>query len=135
MPSTAVTTAIAGAALVAGATLTAGVPAALAAIGGAHTPGARAAAMVNADGTVVRSTGVTSVRKIGTGQYCIALDPDINAAKTVPVATPRSPSDWNAALFIDDHASRCGDPARDILVATGGTTGGFLDIPFNVVVD
>ncbi|GAA3218987.1 hypothetical protein [Nonomuraea helvata] len=72
MPSVAFTTVIATSALVAGAALTVAVPA-LAAIGGAHTPGARAAAMVNADGTVVRSTGVTSVRKIGVGQYRIEL--------------------------------------------------------------
>ncbi|WP_433170958.1 hypothetical protein [Actinoallomurus sp. CA-150999] len=134
MPSAAFTTVVAGSALVAGVALSAAIPA-LAAIGGAHTPGARAAATVNADGTVVRSTGVTSVRKISTGEYCIELDPDINAAKTVPVATPRSPSIWEAALFIDDRASKCGDTARNILVATGKTTGGFHDVPFNIVVD
>ena len=134
MPSATFTTVITASALVAGAALSAAIPA-LAAIGGAHTPGARAAAMVEANGTVVRSTGVTSVRKIGTGEYCIELDPDINAAKTVPVATPRSPSDWQAALFIDDRASKCGDPARHVLVAAGRTSGGFSDIPFDIVVD
>ncbi|RSN06478.1 hypothetical protein DMB42_24635 [Nonomuraea sp. WAC 01424] len=91
--------------------------------------------MVNADGTVVRSTGVTNVRKIGTGEYCIELDPDINAAKTVPVATPRSPSIWEAAIFIDNNTSKCGDTARNILVATGKTTGNYFDVPFDIVVD
>ncbi|MGA4988331.1 hypothetical protein [Nonomuraea bangladeshensis] len=134
MPSAASTTVIATSALVAGVALAAAIPA-LAAIGGAYTPETRAAAMVNADGTVVRSTGVTNVRKIGTGEYCIELDSDINAAKTVPVATPRSPSIWEAALFIDNNTSRCGDTARNIYVATGKTTGGYYDVPFNVTVD
>ncbi|MEU6794131.1 hypothetical protein ABZ907_20740 [Nonomuraea wenchangensis] len=134
MRSAAFTTIVTVSALAAGVALSAAIPA-LAAIGGAHTPGARAAAMVNADGTVVRSAGVTNVRKIGTGEYCIELDPDINATKVVPVATPRSPSVWEAAIFIDNNTSRCGDIARNILVATGKTTGNYFDVPFNIVVD
>ncbi|MGH3389004.1 MAG: hypothetical protein ACRDOO_09005 [Actinomadura sp.] len=137
MPSATFTTVITASALVAGAALSAAIPA-LAAIGGAHTPGARATASVNADGTVLRSTGVTSVRKIATGMYCIELDPDINAAKTVPVATKRwGAPGWDTTVFISSVPYGCGDPARNILVATGRVSGGTtpLDVPFHIVVD
>ncbi|MEU0568949.1 hypothetical protein ABZ297_26735 [Nonomuraea sp. NPDC005983] len=133
MPSAAFTTIVAASALVAGAAVSVAVPA-LAAIGGAHTPGARAAASVNADGTVVRSTGVTSVRKIATGQYCIELDPDINAAKAVPVATKRWGAHWDASVFVSPDGSACGDPARNVFIGTGRPSHAF-DTPFHVVVD
>ncbi|WP_067814947.1 hypothetical protein [Actinomadura kijaniata] len=81
----------------------------------------RAAAIVEADGIVVRSTGVTAVRKISTGTCSIDLDPDINAAKTIPVATPRGGAPWNTAIFIGTHQG-CGDAARSFRVFTDNTT-------------
>lgn len=121
-----------GAALT-GAALTAAVPA-LAGLGGAHTPGARAAAHVNADGSVVRSTGVTAVRRIAVGTYCIDLDPHINAATAVPVATPYGGAPWDTIVLVTDN-SGCGDAARTFRVLTGKTSGGYRDAPFHVVVD
>ncbi|MEV0238195.1 hypothetical protein [Nonomuraea sp. NPDC050786] len=134
MRSAAFITTVTASALAAGAALWVAIPA-LAAIGGAHTPGARAAAMVNADGTVERSTGVTAVRKINAGQYCIELDPDINAAKTVPVVSKL----WNGTgtdIYISSY-NGCGDTARNIFVITTrpAPAGGFADAPFNIVVD
>ncbi|MCO6003986.1 hypothetical protein NE236_03245 [Actinoallomurus purpureus] len=133
MPSTATTITITAAALAAGAGLSVAVPA-LAGIGGAHTPGARAAANVNADGTVVRSTGVTNVRKIHTGDYCIDLDPHINAATAVPVATARGGAPWDTIVLVTDNTG-CGDASRTFRVLTGKTSGGYRDAQFHVVVD
>ncbi|MGV9779195.1 hypothetical protein [Streptosporangium sp. NPDC003464] len=122
----ALASALTGGALCAGA-------AAYAAIGGAQAPYARAAAIVNADGTVVRSRGVIDVRKIGTGRYCIQLDADIDATKAVPVATKRWGAPWNASVFVTDDATECGNAARHVFVGTGnGSTG--ADVPFHVIV-
>jgi myo-inositol-1-phosphate synthase len=108
MPSATFTTVVAASALVAGVALSNAIPALGAAIGGAHTPGARAAAAVDANGDVLRSTGVTKVTRIAAGEYCIELDPNINVDKTVPVATLRmgAPSwDTNVAISsgVEEH--------------------------------
>ncbi|REE96662.1 hypothetical protein [Thermomonospora umbrina] len=133
MPSAKITAAVAGAALASGALIASAAPA-LAAIGGAHTPGARAAAVVNADGTVARSTGVTAVRKLATGQYCVQLDPDIDAAKAVPVATKRWGSPWSSTVFVTPNASACGDAARHVFIGSG-TPSGAADLGFHLIVD
>jgi len=106
---------------------------ALADLGGASGPGVRAAAIVNANGSVVRSKGVTAVRKIATGQYCIRLDADINAGTTVPVATPQwTGAPWDSSIFIRHDGNACGD-ARDVFVGTG-TAAGARDTGFHVVI-
>ncbi|WP_433258186.1 hypothetical protein ACQPYK_22705 [Streptosporangium sp. CA-135522] len=107
---------------------------ALADPGGASGPGVRAAAIVNADGSIFRSKGVTTVRKIATGQYCIRLDADVNAATTVPVATVRwTSAPWNSSIFVrPDGAAACGD-SRDVFVGTGTATGA-RDTGFHVIV-
>ncbi|SEG91710.1 hypothetical protein SAMN04489712_13028 [Thermomonospora echinospora] len=90
--------------------------------------------MINADGTVVRSTGVTKVSKISTGAYYIELDPDINAAKAVPVISKL----WTGAgtdAYVGTSSTPCGDPARNVLVFTTKAAGGFFDVPFNITVD
>ncbi len=128
----AIAIAIAGAAL-AGAGLTAAITA-LAAIGGARAPCARAAAIVNADGSVLRSTGIVAVRRVSEGNYCIDLDDDINAAKAVPVATPRAGAPWDTIVLVED-STMCGDTTKSFRVATGKTSGGFRNAQFHVVVD
>ncbi|MGV9772450.1 hypothetical protein [Streptosporangium sp. NPDC003464] len=107
---------------------------ALADPGGASGPGVRAAAVVNADGSIFRSKGVTTVRKIATGQYCIRLDADVNAATTVPVATVRwTSAPWNSSIFVrPDGVAACGD-SRDVFVGTGTATGA-RDTGFHVIV-
>ncbi|MEU8251589.1 hypothetical protein [Nonomuraea sp. NPDC048916] len=106
---------------------------ALADLGGASGPGVRAAAIVNADGSVVRSKGVTAVRKIAIGQYCIRLDSDINAANTVPVATSQwTSAPWDSSIFVRYDGNPCGD-SRDVFVGTG-TASGARDTGFHVIV-
>ncbi|MBB2912677.1 hypothetical protein FHS43_003960 [Streptosporangium becharense] len=105
---------------------------ALADLGGASAPHIRAAAIVNSDGSVVRSKGVTGVRKIATGQYCVRLDSDINARATVPVATSQwTSAPWDSSIFVR-HDDNCNDH-RDIFVGTG-TAAGARDTGFHVIV-
>ncbi|TDD67796.1 hypothetical protein [Actinomadura rubrisoli] len=130
MPSLKMTLTLTGTGLAAGLTLATALPA-MAAIGGAHTPGARAAASVNADGSVERSTGVTGVRKIGTGQYCIKLDPDINVTKAVPVATMRWNAPWDSNIYV--RSTGCTD--QEVFIITGSASKGFSDVAFDVIVD
>ncbi|GAA1019304.1 hypothetical protein Aple_048320 [Acrocarpospora pleiomorpha] len=101
--------------------------------GGAITPHATAAAVVKANGTVVRSTGVTAVRKIATGQYCVDIEPNIDATKTIPVATKMWGAPWNSTVLAYSGHSACG-AGRHIFVGTGYTTGGAHDVPFHLVV-
>ncbi|MFC4015066.1 hypothetical protein ACFOY2_48180 [Nonomuraea purpurea] len=119
-------------ALAAGA-LAAGTAVAYAALGGAQAPSVRAAAVVDADGGVVRSKGVTAVRKIATGQYCIELDADYDAARSVPVATKRWGAPWNSTVFVNANTATCGSAARHVFVA-GGNNGAGADVPFHVIV-
>ncbi|RCG20078.1 hypothetical protein DQ384_37600 [Sphaerisporangium album] len=103
-------------------------------LGGATGPAVRAAAIVNANGSVVRSKGVVGVRKIATGQYCIRLDSDINPANTVPVATVQWQSaPWDSSIFVrPDNMASCGD-GRDVFVGTGIASGA-RDIGFHLIV-
>ncbi|MEU4226334.1 hypothetical protein AB0F17_18715 [Nonomuraea sp. NPDC026600] len=107
---------------------------ALADLGGASGPGVRAAAIVNANGSVVRSKGVTAVRRIAVGQYCIRLDSDINAMNTVPVATSQwTGAPWDSSIFVrPDGSVPCGD-SRDVFVGTGSAAGA-RDTGFHVIV-
>ncbi|GAA0972190.1 hypothetical protein GCM10009555_024880 [Acrocarpospora macrocephala] len=102
-------------------------------IGGAITPHATAAAVVKANGAVVRSTGVTAVRRIATGQYCVYLEPNIDATKTIPVATKMWGAPWSATVLVYSGNTACGT-GRHVFVGTGYTTGGAHDVPFHVVV-
>ncbi|MFD0884993.1 hypothetical protein ACFQ08_10585, partial [Streptosporangium algeriense] len=96
-------------------------------------PGVRAAAVVKADGSVVRSKGVTGVRKLATGRYCIELDSDYNAARSVPVATKQWSAPWNATVFVESDTTACGSAERYVLVS-GGNNGAAADLAFHVIV-
>lgn len=106
----------------------------IAAAADSYAPYARATAIVNADGTIVRSSGVEAVTKIATGQYCVRLDPRINATEAVPVASLSGGADWSAIIHVATTASACGDAARHVLLYTGRSTGGYADQPFRVIV-
>ncbi|WP_147339502.1 hypothetical protein [Actinomadura spongiicola] len=105
---------------------------ALADLGGASAPEVRAAAIVNADGSVVRSRGVTGVRKIATGQYCVRMDDDIDASRVVPVASVQwSSTPWDGNVFLRHDNAGCAD--REVFVGTGVAAGG-RDIGFHIIV-
>lgn len=99
----------------------------------AYAPHARAAALVNRDASIVKSTGVEAVTKASTGIYCIRLDPRINATEAVPVATLENGANWGSEIFIYRDSSACGTPARHVRVLTG-LNGAASDQPFYVVV-
>jgi hypothetical protein len=133
MPTKITTAAVAAALAIGAALIGAFAIPALADLGGASGPGVRAAAIINADGSVVRSKGIVGVRKIATGQYCIRLDSDINAATTVPVATSQwTSAPWDSSIFVRYDGNSCGD-ARDVFVGTG-TASGARDTGFHVIV-
>ncbi|GAA3704036.1 hypothetical protein GCM10022224_082080 [Nonomuraea antimicrobica] len=126
-------TTVALAGVMAGVVSIGGAVAAYAALGGAQGPGVRAAAVVNADGSVVRSKGVTGVRKLATGRYCIELDSDYDASRSVPVATKRWGAPWNSTVFVNANTTDCGSAERHVFVA-GGNDGAGADLPFHVIV-
>ncbi|GGQ32157.1 hypothetical protein [Streptosporangium pseudovulgare] len=105
-----------------------------AAIGGAQAPYARAAALVKPDGTVVRSKGITGVRKTGTGHYCVAVDPAIDITKSTPVATLNtySPGSWEARVFVNPEQPNGWCQAQEIFVY--GNSSGAADIGFDLIV-
>ncbi|YCK36012.1 hypothetical protein ACNF49_18570 [Actinomadura sp. ATCC 39365] len=109
--------------------------AAYADLGDAQATGARAVAIVNADATVVRSKGVTAVRKLDVGQYCVQLDSDYDASRGVPVANIRwiSVPTWNSGAFVEESGTRCGAGNRHVLVRTSNGSGP-ADASFSVIV-
>ncbi|MEU6778581.1 hypothetical protein ABZ912_05210 [Nonomuraea angiospora] len=109
--------------------------AAYADLGDAQAPNARAVAIVNANGTVVRSKGVTGVQKLDVGQYCVQLDSDYDASKAVPVANVRwlTVPTWNSGAFVEEAGTRCGAGNRYVLVRTGNGSGP-ADASFSVIV-
>ncbi|MFF4369496.1 hypothetical protein [Streptomyces xanthophaeus] len=53
-------------------------------------PYAQAAAVVNADGTTVALKNVTQVKRVGPGDYCVTVAPEIDVTKSVVHVTPKS---------------------------------------------
>jgi hypothetical protein len=104
-----------------------------AALGGAQAPYARAAAVVTIDGTVLRSKGVTGVRKRAGGGFCVAVDPAIDVTKSVPIATQYAGTHWRSDLFISaERPGYCGN-TNEIFVY-GAVDNGSKDIGFHLVV-
>ncbi|SEG94271.1 hypothetical protein SAMN04489712_1455 [Thermomonospora echinospora] len=103
------------------------------ALGGAIAPYARAGAIVNADGSVIRSKGVTAVRKTATGRYCIELEAGIDASTALVVATPKWGANWDSIVLVNEGPVDCGDASRNVFVGTGRPSGA-ADEPFVVVV-
>ncbi|MER7394975.1 hypothetical protein ABT381_05620 [Streptomyces sp. NPDC000151] len=99
-----------------------------------HAPYAQAGAVVNADGTVRRSKGVVSVEKVNPGRYCLKVAPDVDFAKSIPVATTGPGAKWNADIRVASGPSGvCGKDPQKLGVYTG-VKGAYADQPFNVIV-
>lgn len=95
-------------------------------------PYARAAAVVNADGSLVRSKGVISVTRVSTGAYCVLLeDARIDANDTAPIATARAGATWT--VIIRTPADECPNTTRYVEVV-GHYQGSRANVPFVVVV-
>ncbi|WP_179167429.1 hypothetical protein [Streptomyces sp. 13-12-16] len=82
--------ALAGAGLATAATVVAGVAVAAPDGGSSQAPYLQAGALVEADGTVVRSKGVASVTA-SSHVYCVEIgDPDVDLSRAIVTATPRN---------------------------------------------
>ncbi|MFE9743130.1 hypothetical protein [Streptomyces sp. NPDC006477] len=111
-------------------------PAAKAAAPGARAaaPYAQAAAVVNADGSINRSKGISSVTKPAVGKYCVELeDKDLDLTKLVPVATLQYTSfEYGIRISYWPHPD-CGGRADTIHVITG-MPNRWVDQAFGIVV-
>jgi hypothetical protein len=96
----------------------------------AIVPYAQAAAVVNADGSVDRWYGVVDVQRTGLGTYRVTIDPSIDAAKSVPIATPRVGASGQSApiLFLQPPNGNI----IDVHIHSHGS--GALNAPFHIVV-
>lgn len=100
----------------------------------AYAPYAQAAAEVNANGTVVLKTqSVVKVTRVSAGDYCIELDPEIDRANSIPMATLRRSATWRSEIYVDRAGTGCPVPANSVRVLTG-TNGTATDQPFLVVI-
>ncbi|MEU8543494.1 hypothetical protein AB0C52_26495 [Streptomyces sp. NPDC048717] len=97
----------------------------------AFAPYAQAAAVVKKDGTVVRSKGVTGVKKVGNGEYRITVDADVRLARAVPIATLNRSANWGAEIFVSTTDTSDTDQTFQVLTGLNGKAG---DQPFHVIV-
>ena len=97
----------------------------------AIAPYAQAAAVVKADGTVVRSKNVTEVKKVGNGEYRITVDQDIRLDRAVPIATLNRSADWGGEIFVTTKDTSATDHTFQVLT---GDNGSASDQPFHVIV-
>ncbi|MEU7068145.1 hypothetical protein [Streptomyces sp. NPDC046161] len=81
----------------------------------AIAPYAQAAAVVNGDGTVVRSQGVVNVTRTMKGEYTVEVEPSIDMANAVPIAIMRADGKGMATfcVYTDNSTTfrlTCRDP-------------------------
>jgi hypothetical protein len=91
-------------------------------------PYAQAAAVVKADGTILRAHGIQQVIPKGSGHYWIKVDSRVRLDRSVPVATPSHGAPWGSSAFIDVLST---EGVIRVLIQTinGGT-----NAPFHLVV-
>ncbi|MDH6629352.1 hypothetical protein M2271_007188 [Streptomyces sp. LBL] len=95
----------------------------------AIAPYAQAAAVVNSDGTVMRSHGVINVERYALGSYSIEVDASIDMANAVPIAVMRAETPLPPAIFYV-HS----DNSNTFAVMCQHPTKGAQDTAFHVIV-
>lgn len=97
-------------------------------------PYAQAAAVINSDGSINRSKGISNVTKPGVGKYCVELeDKSLDLTKLVPVATLQYTSfEYGIRISYWPHPD-CGTRADTIHVITG-MPNKWVDQAFGIVV-
>ncbi|WP_327234844.1 hypothetical protein OG349_13500 [Streptomyces sp. NBC_01317] len=95
-------------------------PAAPAAAPVAVAPYARAAAVVDAAGKLIRGKGVTSVQRKGVGEYCVNVSASgFNVTTAVILVSPNLSADRNSIIEVArSKQSVCGSSASSVLVRT-----------------
>ncbi|WP_371628258.1 hypothetical protein OG892_01710 [Streptomyces sp. NBC_00341] len=101
----------------------------------AVAPYARAAAVVNASGKLLRGKGVASVQRVAVGEYCVKISASgFDISTGVSQATPNLGTSRNPILELTrSKRPECGNSAKSILVVTI-QNGGRKDQPFTLVV-
>ncbi|MFF0967907.1 hypothetical protein ACWDQO_16715 [Streptomyces sp. NPDC003703] len=94
-------------------------------------PYAQVAAVVNKDGTVVRSKGVVEIKRTGAGRYSITVSDDIALDKSVPIVSLRQDADWGSEIYTRVPNGADVDLTFSVLTGVNGTA---TDEPFHVIV-
>ncbi|MEU0526216.1 hypothetical protein [Streptomyces niveus] len=93
---------------------------ALAAAGGVTAPYAQASGVINADGSIVRSKGISSVSLgAAAGRFCVKFsDPRLNVNEITPVATLTT-GGYPGFIYVHPGAtSECGNATDNLLIVT-----------------
>ncbi|WP_306323716.1 MULTISPECIES: hypothetical protein [unclassified Streptomyces] len=100
----------------------------------ADVPYSQAAAQVNASGSIAKKTAtVVAVQRVATGKYCIEVDPTIDVAESMPMATLQERANWGSEIYVTRSGSGCPNPANSVRVITG-RNGAASNQPFHVVI-
>jgi hypothetical protein len=94
----------------------------------AIAPYAQAAAVVKADGTILRAHGIQQVILKGSGNYWIKVDSRVRLDRSVPVATPSPGAPWGSSALIEVLS------AEGAIRVQIGTMNGGNNAPFHLVV-
>jgi hypothetical protein len=88
-------------------------------------------ATVNADGSIDRGAGVTSVNKHGLGAYDVAFDRDVSGCSYVANA---GGAGVDVVAFGFASAVKSKSDVNIVVVLTANTSGAFADLPFQLLV-
>ncbi|MFF1344047.1 hypothetical protein ACFVYT_40580 [Streptomyces sp. NPDC058290] len=94
----------------------------------AIAPYAQAAAVVKADGTILRAHGIQQVIPKGSGNYWIKVDSTVRLDRSVPVATPSPGAPWGSGALIEVLS------AEGMIRVLIQTINGGNNAPFHLVV-
>ncbi|MFE7598112.1 hypothetical protein [Streptomyces sp. NPDC057494] len=106
-----------------------------AAPGGANAGHTQAAAIINADTSIVRSKGISSVTSPYAGRFCVRLDPvGLNVNEIIPIATLTTGA-YPGQIYVHPGAtSECGNRADTLLVVTTNSRDEAENKPFSLII-
>jgi len=101
---------------------------------GAQASVPRLCAVVDANGTLIRGSGVTSVRRVAgsAGRYEVVFNTDVNTGAFA--ASIGSPEDELSSVFGEIRVSRRSNNTKGVLVRTADSTGTPADRGFHLIV-
>lgn len=109
---------------------------ALAAAGGVDAPYAQASALINANGSIARSKGISGVTLApATGRFCVRLEnPQLDVTRLTPVATLTT-GGYPGQVYVEPGLNpQCGNRRDTILVVTTDSRDAGVYKPFYLMV-
>jgi hypothetical protein len=94
----------------------------------AIAPYAQAAAVIKADGTLLRAHGVQQVIVKASGHYWIKVGSTVRLDRSVPVAACSPGAPWGSSALVDVLTT------EGVIRVLTGTTNGPVNAPFHLVV-